>query len=153
MEPWYSGAVVDAVREAKSRRALFIVYIHDETEQSQYVDGLWSNIWTKLTDLSNIVALRVDKDSQACKQFQAIYPVQTYPTTYLINGQNGQIINKIDKPLESSDKLEEILNASMKAVQSKPVVAQPVAAAAAAPTVQSTKTVDEKVTHFNTSIK
>jgi hypothetical protein len=121
MEPWYSGAVVDAVREAKSRRALFIVYVRDDSEQSQSMDQLWLNLWTKLNDTSKLIALRLNKDTEACSQFIAIYKVQTYPTIYLINGQNGQVLKLLDQPLENSTKLEEIIEDSLNKIESKTV--------------------------------
>jgi len=128
MEPWYSGAVVDAVREAKSRRALFIVYVRDDSEQSQSMDELWLNLWTKLTDTSKLIALRLNKDTEPCSQFIAIYKVQTYPTIYLINGQNGQVLKLVDQPFENYIKLEEIIEDSLNIIQ-------------------PSKTVEEKVIH------
>lgn len=130
MEPWFSGAVVDAVCEAKSRRALFIVYARDDTEQSQVTDQLWSDVWINLGDTSKIIALRLNKDTEACKQFTAIYKVQVYPTIYLINGQNGQVLKMVDQSLENSNKLQEIIEESLNVNE---------------PKQQTTKTVEEKV--------
>ncbi|CAF1991395.1 unnamed protein product [Rotaria magnacalcarata] len=151
MEPWYSGAIVDAVCEAKSRRALFIVYIHDNSEQSQFVDNLWIEVWTKLTNLSQVVALRLAKDTEASKQFQAIYKIQTYPTIYLINGQNGQVLKMIDQPLENSSRLEEILQQSMNIIEPKQ---QDIAATTATiATNESNRTVEEKVAEARARLK
>ncbi|CAF3358004.1 unnamed protein product [Rotaria sp. Silwood1] len=147
MEPWYSGAVVDAVREAKSRRALFIVYVHDTSEQSQTMDILWSDVWTKLNNLSKIVALRLVKDTEACQQFQVIYKIQTYPTIYFINGQNGQVLKMIDQPIENSNKLEEIIHDSMNIIEPKQETTTTTA------TVQPTKTVEEKVAEARARLK
>ncbi|CAF1142770.1 unnamed protein product [Rotaria sordida] len=143
MEPWYSGAVVDAVREAKSRRALFIVYVHDDSEQSQTMDKFWSDIWTKLDNLSKLIALRLNKDTEACQQFQAIYKIQTFPTIYFINGQNGQVLKMIDQPLENSNKLEEIIHDLMNVIEPKQETT----------TDQSTKTVEEKVAEARARLK
>lgn len=137
MEPWYAGAVIDAVREAKTRQALFIVYVRDDSEQSQSTDQLWSTTWTSLADTTKIVALRLDKDTQACTQFMAIYKVQLYPTIYLINGQNGQILKKIDHPLDTAEQLENVVTESLNTVNPSTT--------AATASVQPTKTVDEKV--------
>ncbi|CAF1117313.1 unnamed protein product [Adineta steineri] len=142
MEPWYSGAVVDAVREAKSRRALFLVYVRDDSEQSQFMDKIWVDVWTKLTDTSKMIALRLDKDTESCSQFIAIYKVQIYPTIYLINGQNGQVLKIVDQPVENSTKLQEIIDDSLNAIESK----QPA-------TVESTKTIDEKVAEARARLK
>ena len=136
MEPWYTGAVIDAVREAKTRRALFIVYVHDDSEQSDSLAQLWSTIWTQRQDTSNMVVLRLSKDTEACGQFISIYKVQTYPTTYFINGQNGQALKIVDYPIESADQLEQIITESLEAIA-------PPVAAEAAPT--SAKTVEERV--------
>jgi len=130
MEPWFSGAVVDAVREAKSQRALFIVYVRDDSEQSQSMDQLWSDLWIKFDNTSKIIALRLDKDTEGCNQFIAIYKVQIYPTIYLINGQNGQVLKMIDQSLENSNKLQEIIEDSLNIIE---------------PKQQTTKTVEEKV--------
>lgn len=131
MEPWFSGAVVDAVREAKTRRALFLVYVRDQSEQSQNVDQLWANVWSKTADTSNIIALRLDKDTEACKQFTAIYKVQNYPTIYFINGQNGQVSKMIDQPIEDANQLEAILRESLNTVEPKKTVEDKVAEARA----------------------
>jgi protein tyrosine phosphatase len=130
MEPWFSGAVVDAVREAKAHRALFIVYVRDDSEQSQSMDQLWSDVWIKFDNTSKIIALRLNKDTEGCKQFIAIYKVQIYPTIYLINGQNGQVLKMIDQSLENSNKLQEIIEDSLNIIE---------------PKQQTTKTVEEKV--------
>jgi hypothetical protein len=134
MEPWYSGAVADAIRDAKSRRALFIVYVRDDSDQSQFMDTLWSDIWTKLNIASKIIALRINKDTEACNQFTAIYKVQTYPTIYFINCQNGQVLKKIDQSFENSDKLQEVIEECLNVTEPKQQT-----------TVESSKTVDEKV--------
>ncbi len=126
MESWFSGAVVDAVREAKSRQALFIVYVRDESEQSQSMDQLWSNVWTKFDNTSKMIALRLNKDTEACSQFTAIYKVQIYPTIYLINGQNGQVLKMIDQSLENSNKLEEIIEDSLNIIQPSKTVEEKV---------------------------
>jgi len=130
MESWFSGAVVDAVREAKSRQALFIVYVRDESEQSQSMDQLWSNVWTKFDNTSKLIALRLNKDTEACRQFSAIYKVELYPTIYVINGQNGQVLKKVDELLENSNKLQEIIEDSLNIIE---------------PKQKTTKTVEEKV--------
>jgi hypothetical protein len=143
MEPWYSGAVVDAVREAKSRRALFIVYVRDDSEQSQSMDELWSNVWSKINNTSTMIALRLNKDTEACTQFIAIYKVQTYPTIYLINGQNGQVLKIIDQAIENSNKLQEIIEDSLNIIEPKQQQT----------TVQPSKTVDEKVAEARARLK
>jgi hypothetical protein len=130
MEPWFSGAVVDAVREAKAHRALFIVYVRDDSEQSQSMDQLWLDVWIKFDNTSKIIALRLNKDTEGCKQFIAIYKIQIYPTIYLINGQNGQVLKMIDQSLENSNKLQEIIEDSLNIIE---------------PKQQTTKTVEEKV--------
>ena len=119
MEPWFTGAVVDAVREAKSRRALFVVYVRDDSEQSHVLDQLWSDVWMELENTSKMIALRLDKDTEACKQFIAIYKVQIYPTIYLINGQNGQVLKMIDQTIENSNKLQEIIEDSLNVIEPK----------------------------------
>jgi hypothetical protein len=134
MEPWYPGAVVEAVRDAKSRQALFIVYVRDDSEQSQSMDRLWSDVWTVLTDTSKIIALRLNKDTPSCGQFSAIYKVQTYPTVYLINGQNGQVLKAVDQPVDTSSQLEEMIKDALNALEPKQQSS-----------VQPSKTVDEKV--------
>jgi len=138
MEPWFSGAVVDAVREAKSRRALFIVYVRDDSEQSQSMDKLWSNVWTQFENTSKMIALRLNKNTEACNQFISIYKVQIYPTIYLINGQNGQVLKMIDQTIENSNKLQEIVQDSLNVIE---------------PKQQTTKTVEEKVAEARTRLK
>ena len=92
----------------------FIVYVRDDSEPSQSTDQLWSDTWTKFDDTSKIIALRLDKDTEACGQFSAIYKVEHYPTIYLINGQNGQVLKKIDQSLANSNQLQEFIEESLK---------------------------------------
>ncbi|CAF1229016.1 unnamed protein product [Adineta ricciae] len=142
MELWYSGAVVDAVREAKSRRALFIVYVRDDNEQSEIVDKLWSDVWAVINDTSNMIVLRLNKGSEGCNQFTAIYKVQTYPTIYFINGQNGQILKVVEQIGEDSSKLHELIEESLKIIAPKQEAPQ-----------QATKTVEEKVAEARARLK
>ena len=146
MEPWYSGAVIDAVREAKARQALFIVYVDDDSEKSKEMNQLWLDVWNKLNNISKIIALRLNKDTEACSQFDAVYKIQTYPTVYFINGQNGQVLRKIDQSIESSDTLQEFIEESLKSIEPKSETATLPTA-----TVQLSKTAQEKV--INSAIK
>jgi hypothetical protein len=138
MERWFSGAVVDAVREAKSRRALFIVYVRDDSESSQSMDQIWSDVWIKVDETLKIIALRLNKDTEACQQFIAIYKVQLYPTIYFINGQNGQVLKMIDQSLENSNKLQELIEESLNIIE---------------PKQKPSKTVDEKVAEARARLK
>ena len=138
MEPWFSGAVVDAVREAKSRQALFIVYVRDDSQASQSTDELWANVWTNLDNTSKMIALRLDKDTEACRQFSAIYKVEVYPTIYFINGQNGQVLKKIDRTLDNFGELQQIIEEAVNIVE---------------PNQQSTKSVEEKVADARARLK
>ena len=138
MEPWFSGAVVDAVREAKSRRALFIVYVRDNSQASQSTDELWSDVWTKLENTPKMIALRLDKDTEACCQFSAIYKVELYPTIYFINGQNGQVLKKIDQSLENSGALQQVIEESLNVVE---------------PKAEKPKSIDEKVAEARARLK
>lgn len=144
MEPWYSEAVADAVREAKTRRALLVVYVRDTSEQSQAADQLWSAVWPKFPDTNKFVALRLDKDSQACTQFMAIFKVQTFPTIYFINGQNGQSLKVVETPLENAEQLEKIFSESLALVN-------PTETVEASPPV--TKSVDERVAEARARLK
>lgn len=143
MEPWFSGAVVNAVQEAKSRRALFIVYVRDNSQASQSTDKLWSDVWTKFESTPKLIALRLDKDTEACTQFSAIYKVEFYPTIYFINGQNGQVLKKIDQPLENSGALQQVIEESLNVVEPKAQQQQQ----------QPTKSVEEKVAEARARLK
>jgi hypothetical protein len=52
--------------------------------------------------------------------------VQTYPTIYLINGQNGQVLKLLDQPFENSTKLEEIIEDSLNIIQPSKTVEEKV---------------------------
>jgi hypothetical protein len=144
MEPWYSGAVVDAVREAKTRRGVLIVYAYDDSDQSRLVDQLWSTVWTKVTDTTKIVALRLKKDTEACSQFMVIYKVENYPTIYFIDGRNGKSLTMMDHNLDNADQIERVLRESLSIVDPSTT--------ANADIVQSPNTVEEKVIDRLTSI-
>ncbi|UJR26407.1 hypothetical protein I4U23_007739 [Adineta vaga] len=142
MEPWYSGAVVDAVREAKSRQALFVVYVRDDSEQSQTLNKVWSDVWTQINNTSKMVVLRLDKGTESCNQFTAIYKVETYPTIYFINGQNGQVFKVVDQTVEDSSKLQNIIEDALNISEPKQETV-----------VQGTKTVEEKVAEARARLK
>lgn len=148
MEPWSTEDVKNAVGEAKSRRALLIVYVRDDSEQSQAVDQLWPNIWPKFPETNKFVALRLDKDSQSCNQFMAFFKVQTFPTIYFINGQNGQSLKVVDTPLENAEQLEKIFSELLALVNPTTTVPTPAESENNSTTTQATtKSVEERVRH------
>lgn len=154
MEPWSTEDVKNAVGEAKSRRALLVVYVRDDSEQSQAVDQLWPNIWPKFPEMNKFVALRLDKDSQSCNQFMAFFKVQTFPTIYFINGQNGQALKVVDTPLENAEQLEKIFSELLALVNPTTTVPTPAESENNSTTTQATtKSVEERVAEARARLK
>lgn len=153
MEPWYSKAVSNAVREAMMNRAVLLVYVRDHSEQSQAVDQLWPTVWPKFPDTTKYVALRLDKDTEPCNQFMAMFKVNTFPTIYFINGQNGQTLKVIDHPLENAEALEKAFSEALMVIQPETPTAATNAsvpasdAASASNSPPTGKSVEERVRH------
>lgn len=59
----------------------------------------------ELTD--NLVALKFEEDSESAKMFNAIYPIKSIPTIYLVSS-DGKVFNSLTGCIEKSDLIAKI---------------------------------------------
>ncbi|KAI8067677.1 ubiquitin-related domain-containing protein [Gilbertella persicaria] len=119
---WFSGPVVEAVKQVNERNLVFLVYIYDDSEHSKHLDATFQN--AELLDLlkRKAIALKLKKDSEDAKMFGQLYPIYRVPIVYFIaqgtikdfgtqDMRSQDIINKLQAASPKSDaktKLEEI---------------------------------------------
>ncbi|XP_064643800.1 UBX domain-containing protein 4-like [Lineus longissimus] len=86
---WYEGSIPSAIQEAKSRNAVFVVYITGLDDSSKKMDETWKDS-AVAAECHNekMVVIRVDAQSETCTQFSAIYPVVCVPSVFFI-GNSG----------------------------------------------------------------
>ncbi|KAI9278631.1 hypothetical protein BDA99DRAFT_492685 [Phascolomyces articulosus] len=105
---WFNGPVTEAVSLVNTKNCVFIVYIFDDSENSQKLDATLDsdNVVQKIT--TDAVALKMHKDSDNAKLFQQLYPMPHVPILYFISQgtikefgtqdtSEEEIIAKIDK--------------------------------------------------------
>lgn len=109
---WYSGTVDEAIGEVKARKAIFVVYIHGNDEQSSSMNNTFASpdVCRKLEN-DNYVAVKIESNSETCQQFSQIYPVILIPSTYFI-GENGALLEIIGGYLTPEDFLAKINHVS-----------------------------------------
>ncbi|CAG8452236.1 10855_t:CDS:10 [Paraglomus occultum] len=67
--PWYPGSVSDAVAEANSKNAVFLVYIYDESEDSQRMTEITSRPKAAAAIKDNTIALKLARVSEEANLF------------------------------------------------------------------------------------
>ncbi|CAH1116641.1 unnamed protein product [Phaedon cochleariae] len=86
---WYSGDIAQAIVFAKSRGAIFVVYIRGTDGQSEKITSLIENgeLGSKL-EQEYFVAIKLEAGSTPHQQFSEIYKEPSIPSIYFI-GKNG----------------------------------------------------------------
>ena len=69
---WYSGEIGNAINESKSKQLVFLVFTRDQETASNDMNELWN--LDKVAELcnKNCVSLRLDANTEPCKQFKQI---------------------------------------------------------------------------------
>eukprot|EP00057_Strongylocentrotus_purpuratus_P034462 XP_795314.1 PREDICTED: UBX domain-containing protein 4 [Strongylocentrotus purpuratus] len=129
---WFEGQISNAVAQARQQRSVFMVYIRGSNEDSEKMDATWEEETVdKSCQEAGIVVLRLQADSEECKQFSVYYPVICVPCVYLIAGETGVLIESIAGFATSSDLVQKIkkVHETMKQAQSaSPPAEQPATA-------------------------
>ncbi|XP_030827897.1 UBX domain-containing protein 4 isoform X2 [Strongylocentrotus purpuratus] len=106
---WFEGQISNAVAQARQQRSVFMVYIRGSNEDSEKMDATWEEETVdKSCQEAGIVVLRLQADSEECKQFSVYYPVICVPCVYLIAGETGVLIESIAGFATSSDLVQKI---------------------------------------------
>ncbi|KRY92432.1 UBX domain-containing protein 4 [Trichinella pseudospiralis] len=111
MAIWSKGDVAGAILKAKQQKALIIVCIYGEDEQSEVLLKLMED--EKIVDLVNeksVIALKLNLNSDAAKQFAALYPVNSVPAIFFV-GHNGKLRDTVTSPFDNVDLFEKTSNA------------------------------------------
>jgi len=85
---WFTGDVGSAITLAKSKNAIFCVYITGQDDMSVKLLEM-----TQTTDFSekykDIVCIKIEQGTTTFSQFSQIYPVLMVPSIYYINSATG----------------------------------------------------------------
>lgn len=105
---WYTGGIANAIATCRQRKALFIVYVHDDSTVSQSTLEVWNS--TEVQDVlkaNSYVAVRVLKDSIESQQFSQLFVVFMYPSVFCIgmNGKSLVVMNGEQTASQMSSKL------------------------------------------------
>lgn len=114
---WYEGSIPEAISEAKGKKKVFLVYIEGDDDLSRQMNTSYDDqsVAQRLED-NECIAVKIQANSEACKQFSQIYPVVIIPSSFFI-GNNGipleviagnlspeQFLSKIDNVIEMHKK-------------------------------------------------
>ncbi|XP_023220420.1 UBX domain-containing protein 4-like isoform X1 [Centruroides sculpturatus] len=114
---WYEGNIPEAISEAKGKKKIFLVYIEGDDDLSKQMNTSYDDqsVSQRLND-NECIAVKIQANSEACKQFSQIYPVVIIPSSFFI-GNNGipleviagnlspeQFLSKIDNVIEMHKK-------------------------------------------------
>ncbi|KRZ76355.1 UBX domain-containing protein 4, partial [Trichinella papuae] len=111
MAIWSKGDVAGAILKAKQQKSLIIVCIYGDDEQSEVLLKLMED--EKIVDLLNeksVIALKLNLNSEAAKQFAALYPVNSVPAIFFV-GYNGKLRDTVTSPFDNVDLFEKTSNA------------------------------------------
>lgn len=145
---WFSGAIPVAIQKAKTQKSVFVVYISGSDDLSKEMDSTWNNSTvTEMAKSTDIVAIKLDAQSDACAQFSAIYPVVTVPAIYFIgnNGKPIEVVVGTKSADELSQMIEQISETNASGQNTKPVAAAP-----SAPFTSETTQVTKETTPVTT---
>ncbi|KAK4300644.1 hypothetical protein Pmani_027166 [Petrolisthes manimaculis] len=107
---WFSGSIVEAITAAKSRNAIFVVYVHDASDASKTTDEALANSDVSTTlNSDQFVAIKLENGADNAKQFSQIYPLVLVPSLFFISGQTGIPLEVLGGPL-TADTLKLKLN-------------------------------------------
>jgi len=87
---WFSGGVLEAIASAKSKNAIFVVFVMGQPGDegtSKLNDVLEAVEMSSLFD--EMVCIKVETGSTACNQFSQIYPVIIVPSVFFIDSATG----------------------------------------------------------------
>ncbi|KAJ6643852.1 UBX domain-containing protein 4, partial [Pseudolycoriella hygida] len=102
---WFAGNIAEAVNVAKTRGAVFVVYVEGTDELSKKLTAIIDEEDVrKCLESSCFVAIKIQSDSEAYVQFAQIYKLVPLPSIFFI-GANGQPIDIVTGVITSSREL------------------------------------------------
>lgn len=107
---WFQGSIPEAIAAAKTRKAIFVVYVRDSSEASKTTDEVLSRRDVSETmDNGCFVAIRLENGTEDAKQFSQIYPLVLVPSLFFISGQTGVPLEVLGGPL-TQENLKQKMN-------------------------------------------
>lgn len=104
---WYAGNIAEAVNLAKTRGAVFVVYVEGTDELSQKLTAIINeDAIRKTLESASFVAIKIQSNSEAYVQFAQIYKLVPLPSLFFI-GSNGQPIDIVTGVIGSSQELSD----------------------------------------------
>ena len=120
---WNSSGIGVAIQKAKSLKALFVVVIHgedDDDNSRKFLDLMNDDEVTSQLTKDNCVALKLKYESEACKQFSALYPVILVPSVYFIDSSNGVDVEVTGGQKMTKERLLESIKKALAVANIKP---------------------------------
>ncbi|KAL7309297.1 hypothetical protein PS15m_011401 [Mucor circinelloides] len=81
---WFNGPIAEAISLVAEKQCVFLVYIHDESEKTNTLNGTLKNEQVTKAIRENTVAVAMEKASENAALFGQYYPIQTVPILYFI---------------------------------------------------------------------
>ena len=120
---WNNSGIGVAIQKAKSLKALFVVVIHgedDDDNSRKFLDLMNDDEVTSQLTKDNCVALKLKYESEACKQFSALYPVILVPSVYFIDSSNGVDVEVTGGQKMTKERLLESIKKALAVANIKP---------------------------------
>ncbi|XP_036401134.1 UBX domain-containing protein 4-like isoform X1 [Megalops cyprinoides] len=107
---WFEGTIPAAIVSAKEQKAIFVVVITGDDEQSEQLMSSWEDDRVAETAGRCCVAIKIDTKSETCVQFSQIYPVVCVPSSFFI-GENGIPLEVIAGSVSAEELVKRIIKA------------------------------------------
>lgn len=142
------GSIPEAIRLSKQQSKLFLVYVSGKDEVSHRMDECWNNERVMSLCENSCIAVKLQANSDGCKQFSAIYPVLCIPSAYFIDNA-GKLVEAL--VLQSSieefvKKVENVTKPYLKEASLPNQATQEHASVISTRTATSAKSVEDKIT-------
>lgn len=114
---WFEGGIAEAVATSKSRNAVFVVFVEGKDDTSKNAAATVDDVAvSSKLESDDFVAIKLDSESEAYRQFAQIYQLVPIPSLFFIGG-NGvplevvagevnvpELLRRINLVLEKSGK-------------------------------------------------
>ncbi|KAK7790608.1 hypothetical protein R5R35_005164 [Gryllus longicercus] len=107
--PWSDQSIEEAIQTAKTRNAIFVVYVEDDTKPTPLHSIIESPEVSALLMNERFVAIRIRSSDQSYRDFLAIYQLVPIPSLFFI-GHNGWPLEIISGELPQAAVIQRIQN-------------------------------------------
>ncbi|KAI7886365.1 ubiquitin-related domain-containing protein [Mucor mucedo] len=104
---WFKGPVAEAVQTVTTKNLVFLVFIYDDSEQSQQLYTTLANEHLVQLIKQKTVAFKMQKNSEEAAMFGQLYPISRVPVVYyLLQG----ILKEFSTENSTSDEIMQKIN-------------------------------------------